>query len=657
MNFAQPGWLALLILIPILGLGAVLASRLRKKQWAAFVAPRLRGALLKKGSSLPRWLAMFFLLTACASIIVALARPRGDAGTRTEKTLGRNVMIALDISRSMRVSDVKPDRLTQAKVVIYELLEAMPNERIGMIGFAGNPYVYAPLTIDHSAVRETVEQVDENWAPVGGSNLSAAVRLATDTLKKTGQKNNALVILTDGEEVHDDDHRGELDAMIAEAEQSGVYVIAIGVGTEDGGFVPTPGLLNSQMVDRTGRSVISRLQTDVLRKLAEDTKGRFTIAGSGLDIPAMVKSVVEGMDAFEMDGRERRISIEFYQWLMFPAVLFLILSIVCGTRWKSVHAVVLAAGAFFLTTPVDASEASSAKDALEIKDYQKARESYRKLAGEAKLREVRARYRLGEGTAAYRAGEFREARGAFSQSLLSVDPEVQASGHLGMGNSLFQLGWKSLSNEAYPTDPASIPDIARFDTIVKEALAKLRESDAPDEGDTSGFVKMESLITNWADSIRHYDSTLALSPQDKAARNNRGMTMVYLKRLRELLKQEEEETAQSMPQPQPGPGEPQKGEGDGEGEPQEGDGKGEEKPGEEGNGDKEPKDGSGDEGDKDKDGKKGKDKDKKDGNKDGENPNESPQERAHRILKENADLEKGPLSPGRREFRDPQKDW
>jgi Ca-activated chloride channel family protein len=566
-------------------------------------------------------------------------------------------MIALDISRSMRVSDVKPDRLTQAKVVIYELLEAMPNERIGMIGFAGNPYVYAPLTIDHSAVRETVEQVDENWAPVGGSNLSAAVRLATDTLKKTGQKNNALVILTDGEEVHDDDHRGELDAMIAEAEQSGVYVIAIGVGTEDGGFVPTPGLLNSQMVDRTGRSVISRLQTDVLRKLAEDTKGRFTIAGSGLDIPAMVKSVVEGMDAFEMDGRERRISIEFYQWLMFPAVLFLILSIVSGTRWKSVHAVVLAAGAFFLTTPADASEASSAKHALEIKDYQKARESYRKLAGEAKLREVRARYRLGEGTAAYRAGEFREARGAFSQSLLSVDPEVQASGHLGMGNSLFQLGWKSLSNEAYPTDPASIPDIARFDTIVKEALAKLRESDAPDEGDTSGFVKMEALITNWADSIRHYDSTLALSPQDKAARNNRGMTMVYLKRLRELLKQEEEETAQAMPQPQPGPGEPQEGEGDGEGEPQEGDGKGEEKPGEEGNGDKEPKDGSGDKGDKDKDGKKGKDKDKKDGDKDGENPNESPQERAHRILKENADLEKGPLSPGRREFRDPQKDW
>ena len=78
-----------------------------------------------------------------------------------EKTMGRNVLIALDLSRSMRVKDVSPDRLAQAKGVIYELLEAMPNERIGLIGFAGSSYLYAPLTIDHGAVRETVEQVDE----------------------------------------------------------------------------------------------------------------------------------------------------------------------------------------------------------------------------------------------------------------------------------------------------------------------------------------------------------------------------------------------------------------------------------------------------------------------------------------------------------------
>jgi Ca-activated chloride channel family protein len=654
MNFAQPGWLALLLLLPILAVGAVLASRLRRRQWSAFVAPRLRDALIKRGSPLTRWLALFFLITGCAALIIALARPRGDAGTKTEKMSGRNVMIALDISKSMRVNDVKPDRLTQAKVVIYELLEAMPNERIGFIGFAGTPYVYAPLTIDHSAVREIVDQIDETWAPLGGSDLAAAVHLATETLKKTGQKNNALVIISDG-----DKHDGDLDAMISAAEQAGIFIIAIGVGTEDGGFVPNPLAPNEKMTDASGRTVISRLQTNVMRKLAEETKGRFTIAGSGPDIPALVKSVVEGLDAFQMEGRERRISIEFYQWLVLPAILFLITSIVAGTRWRGLQTAVLIAGGFLSIGDAKASEATDAKAALSAKNHEQARDAYHQLAEKSGSRETRARYRLGEATAAYRAEDFRAARTAFSQSLLSNDSKVQAHGHHGMGNSLFQLGWKSLSGESYPSDPAALPDLDRFDTIVKEALAKLRESEAPAEGETGGYAKIESLITNWADAVKHYDSATSKSPQDQLARKNRGLTVTYLKRLQELLDEEKQDTEESMPQPQPGEGQPQEGEGDGE--PKEGEGEGDEKgdkkPGDKGDGDKDPKDGSGDEGEKDKDGKKGKNKDKKDGDQDGDNPNESPEERAHRILKENADLEKGPLTPGRREFRDAEKDW
>ena len=652
MNFAQPGWLALLILLPFLAVGAVLASRLRRQQWAAFVAPRLRKTLLKRSSPLPRWLALFFLLTACAAMIVGLARPRGDAGTKTEKMLGRNIMIALDISKSMRVSDVKPDRLTQAKIVIYELMEAMPNERIGFLGFAGNPHVYAPLTIDHSAVRETIEQIDETWAPLGGSDLAAAVQLATETLKKTEQKNNALVILSDGEK-----HTGDLDAMIAAAERAGVYIIAIGVGTEDGGFVPNSNFPNGQMIDRSGQAVISRLQGDVMRKLAEGTNGRFTIAGSGLDVPGMVKSVVQGLDTFQMKGRERRISIEFYQWLVFPAILFLIVAIVAGTRWKGIRVAIILTGGFLTIDSTQAGDASDAKAALTGQHYEQSRDAYHKLASESKLRETRARYRLGEAAAAYRAEDFRGARSAFSQSLLSSNSVVQASGHTGIGNALFQLGWKGLSGDSYPRAPQPLPDLARFDTIVKEALAKLRESESPEEGEASGYVKFELLITNWTDAVRHYDSTLALFPSDDIAKKNRGLTMIYLKRLGELLDQEKQDTEQSMPEPQPSEGQPQPGEG----EPKEGEkGKdGTKQSGDKGESDKAPKDGKGKDGEKKDDGQKGKEKDKdqKDGDKEGENPNESPQERAHRILKENADLEKGPLTPGRREFRDAEKDW
>ncbi len=398
------------------------------------MAPRLREALLKRGSPLPRWLALFFLLAACAAIIVALARPRGDAGTKTEKTLGRNVMIALDISKSMRVSDVKPDRLTQAKIVIYELLEAMPNERIGFIGFAGTPYVYAPLTIDHSAVREIVDQIDENWAPLGGSDLAAAVHLATETLKKTGQKNNALVILSDGEKTRRrsrrHDRRGRAIRHLHRSPSASA---------------PRTAASSRIRISRTarwwiasGRTVISRLQTDVHAQARGRDQG--TLQPSpvpGLDIPAMVKSVVDGLDAFEMEGRERRISIEFYQWLMFPAILFLIVSIIAGTRWKGIQTAILVAGAISnanrRATP---ARPPTPRKRWPAKHYEQARDAYHKLAEKRGLRETQARYRLGEATAAYRAGISGKPAPPSASRCFPGDSKVQASGHLGMGNSL-----------------------------------------------------------------------------------------------------------------------------------------------------------------------------------------------------------------------------
>lgn len=648
MNFAHPGWLVWLALLPILGVTALVVSRLRRRQWKDFVAPRLREALVKSGSALPRWLMLFFLMLASAAMIGALARPQGDAGTKVEKTKGRNVMIALDLSKSMRVADVKPDRLTQAKVVIYELLEAMPNERIGFIGFAGTPNLYAPLTVDHGAVRETIEQVDENWPPVGGSDLAAAVHLATETLKKTGQKNNALVILSDGEK-----HAGDLDAMIAEAEQSGVYIVAIGVGTENGDYVPSPLFPGNRMLDEAGQPVISRLQPEVMRRLAEETKGRFALAGSALDISALVKSVVAGLDAFEMEGRERKISIEFYQWLVLPGLVFLALSIIAGTRWRGMKLAVLASGFLLTTDSADASEVSLAKSAAGGNDHAEAQSRYHQLAETAMTDERQARYRLGEATAAYRAEDFRAARAAFSEALRSEDTEVQKRAHLGLGNSLFQLGWKSLSNEAYPAEASAVPDMLRFDTLVKEALAKTKGAEVPEDGDGAGYKRFESLITNWADAVRHYDSALKQFPKESVARQNRDLSVAYLQRLEELLKKEKEETEASLPQPGEGP--PQEGD---EGDPP-GDGKkgekgkkgkpGDKKDGEDGKGDE--KEGEGPGGPK-QDEEKEKEPEPSEGD-----PNETPEERAGRILKENSDTEKGPLSPGRREFQNPEKDW
>lgn len=647
MNLAHPAWLFALTLPLVLAVLAVVIARLRRSQWQAFAADRLRPILIKRRSPITRWISFSLLLLACISLVIALTRPHEKAGTREEKILSRNVLIALDLSRSMRVQDVKPDRLSRAKIAIYELLEELPNERVGIIGFAGSSYVYAPLTVDHAAVRQTVEQIDENWATLGGSNLKEALELAIDTLKKTGQKQNALVIFSDGEK-HDD----SLDDIASEAELAGVNILAIGIGTENGDYVPNADFPSNRMVDETGQPVISRLQPEVLRNLAEATNGKYAAAGSGDDIASLVKNSIKELDAIEMDGRQREISIEYYQWFLLPAIAFLFATIIIGTRWRGVGKVIAAIAIFLMPDPSQADDAKDAARFLSEKNFSAASQTYRKLAKETRSSNLRSRYHLGEGIASLRGGSFKSARSAFSKSLDANSPDVLAEAHLGMANSLFQLGWLELADSAYPQDLKSSPDMAQFDQLVRTRLKKL--ADAKEDGE---MEKIEVLITNWTDAVRHYDSAISNMPGNIAAQNNRQMTITYLKRLRELLEEEKEKTEQNMPMPQPG--------GEGESQPDEGDGDPDEKqggdqqnkdsksPGEKGDEKREKKDGSNGKKPKPKD-DPGKDKDK--GEKP-EDPNETPEKRARRILKDSADLEKGPLTPGQREFNTPAKDW
>jgi Ca-activated chloride channel family protein len=647
LNLAHPAWLFALTLPLVLAVLAVVIARLRRSQWQAFAADRLRPILIKRRSPITRWISFSLLLLACISLVIALTRPHEKAGTREEKILSRNVLIALDLSRSMRVQDVKPDRLSRAKIAIYELLEELPNERVGIIGFAGSSYVYAPLTVDHAAVRQTVEQIDENWATLGGSNLKEAVELAIDTLKKTGQKQNALVIFSDGEK-HDD----SLDDIASEAKLAGVNILAIGIGTENGDYVPNADFPSNRMVDETGQPVISRLQPEVLRNLAEATNGKYAAAGSGDDIASLVKNSIKELDAIEMEGRQREISIEYYQWFLLPAIAFLFATIIIGTRWRGVGKVIAAIAIFLMPDPSQADDAKDAARFLSEKNFSAASQTYRKLAKETRSSNLRSRYHLGEGIASLRGGSFKSARSAFSKSLDANSPDVLAEAHLGMANSLFQLGWLELADSAYPQDLKSSPDMAQFDQLVRTRLKKL--ADAKEDGE---MEKIEVLITNWTDAVRHYDSAISNMPASNAAKNNRQMTITYLKRLRELLEEEKEKTEQNMPMPQPG--------GEGESQPDEGDGDPDEKqggdqqnkdsksPGEKGDEKREKKDGSNGKKPKPKD-DPGKDKDK--GEKP-EDPNETPEKRARRILKDSADLEKGPLTPGQREFNTPAKDW
>jgi Ca-activated chloride channel family protein len=655
VNIAHPAWLLLLALLPVLAVLVWLMARLRNRQWTAFVADRLRPSLLKGSSPLPRWFALISLLIAAACLIIALTRPFADAGSRTEKIMGRNVFLALDISRSMRVADVKPDRLSQAKIIAYELIDSMPNERIGLIGFAGNAALCAPLTIDHAAVRETIDQMDESWITLGGTNLTKAVQLAVESLRETGQRNNALILLSDGEK-----HEKGLDDAIQAARQAGVFIITIGIGTEDGDYVPNTDFPGNRMVDLNGKPVLSRLQKDVLTKLATETNGLYATAGAGTHIPTLVRSAINRLEAFEIEGRERTIKVEFYQWLTFPAVLFLLFSILSGTRWRKITATPATALLLLAcTVTLPAAPADDALRALQSGDYPRATSIYQNLAKTSKSAKRRAGFHLGAAIAAYRSGDLLAAQRAYSQAILSPDSAVTLDAHLGYGNTLFQSGWKRLFESLYPTDPDPIPEMSAFDEKIRSLLQSESE-----EG-SSFSNQIEFVVKSWTDAVRHYDTVLSRDSSLTEAAANRDLTLRYLKRLAELLKEEQEQTKESLPDPQPPPDDSgQEGE---EGE-EEGD-KGDQKDGSGEKGDPKQQDGSTDpSGDPEpSDGEPDPDQPPKQPKSPGDSDtppgktkpraDESPEDHARRQLKENADLERGPLTPGRREFLPPEKDW
>jgi Ca-activated chloride channel family protein len=637
---------------------AVLVSRHKRKQWQEFVADRLRRRLINRASSLPRILSFGCLLTAVTLLIIGLCRVQFQHSTQTENTRGRNLIIVLDLSRSMQAADLKPSRLAQAKALIYELLETLPNDRIGIVGFTSTPYLFAPLTIDHSAVRETVEQLDSDSIPTGGSDLGAAVGLAVKTLKETAQANNGLLILSDGEE-----HSPGLLGTLDDIKKSGTYVFAVGIGTDDGSFIPDANYPDGRFRDVNDQIVITRMQSKTLREFAEQSGGRFALAESAAAIPQMVAAAVSDLESFELKGREKILATELFQWFIFPAIILIMTAMLLGTRWRPLSRFSTTATALFclgfFSQPADAAELkiADARLALESKDYKSAQQLFEQLSQkESPLSEDFAALQLGKATADYRLGEYPEARQSYSRALTAEDSTIRSSAHQGMGNTLFQLGWQELSKgEAYPGETDGP---AQFDELLQARIKEWMEDDKTDAKESSeGYRTMQSILLNWADAVRHSQSALQLRPDNTDAKTNGEVARHYIEKLRQKMEEQQEEMqAQMEGQGEGGEGqEPGEGEGEGE-EPGEGKGKDGE-PGEGENGE----DPNGKNGDKetDTDGKPREDEkaDPKNSHGADKKPGETKEEHALRKLNENADIQRGIVAPGRYEYRRPARDW
>src|SRR5438309_8379284 len=170
----------------------------------------------------------------------------------------------------MLSNDVQPNRLDRVKLAIQDLIDELQGDRVGLIAFAGRAFLQAPLTIDYDAAIESVNDLDTKTIPEGGTNISAAITLATQSFGKSAVGNRALIIFTDGEELS-----GDAAKTAKAAADAGVKIFTIGVGTPQGSLIP----INSEdggtafVKDSAGQVVKSKLDEKRLREIAQATGG------------------------------------------------------------------------------------------------------------------------------------------------------------------------------------------------------------------------------------------------------------------------------------------------------------------------------------------------------------------------------------------------
>lgn len=638
---------------------AALARHQKQRRWHTLVSQRLQPDLVRSGSPWPRRVSLACLLIAAVLLITALARLQDRSAPSAESTSGKNIIIVLDLSRSMTTDDVKPSRLDQAKALIYELLEKLPSDRIGVVGFAGIAHRFAPLTVDHNAVREVVEQLDTQSIASGGSDLPAAIELGLETLKQTAQRSNGMIILTDGEE-----HDGQLNRSIEKITQSHTLPIVIGFGTDAGAQIPDPNQPDGLFRDRNGETVLSRMQSASLQDFAAKTQGRFVQAQSASDIPQLIQQSISDLSNYEQKGRQTTVANERYQWFVFPSLIFLMLSLITGAQWKRPPHVqpwltsclillLVSMSATAQANLLPSAPLNHARRALENGYHAQAQQEFEKLAEEKGLStSERAALQLGAATAAYRRQDFRAAQRLFSSALTSPDDAVRHAAHCGLANTLFHLGWLSLSDgKTYPQCAKPEQD---FETMIKERLQSWFSPEAMIDENSDGISEVKKVLLQWSDAAHHAQSAVALTPQDQDADHNRQLIIDYIEKLREALKIQQQSLQMQMQNMGQGQGEQQS-------EGQEGDADAEGKNGKNGKPKDKGEQGEGKDGkQQQKKGKNGTEKEKTDANnaygKD-QRAGETPQERALRKLNENADLQRGVQAPGRNEFRRPAKDW
>jgi Ca-activated chloride channel family protein len=322
MTFGSPIYLYGLLLVP-LAIGFLLwAERQRRRAIARVGEPGLIARLSASVNTRGRRLKLIMWVAALALLLIALARPQWGDVKQSVAQKGVQVMVALDVSKSMLAQDLKPDRLTRAKMEIDQLMNHLNGDEVGLTVFSGASFVLFPLTSDYNTARSFLDSARPEIISRPGTAIGEAIRAAMRGFDEGRNSQKVIVVMTDGE-----DNQADVKAAADEAAKAGVMIYTIGFGSQAGDVIPEYDEAGNQVgvkKDKSGQTVVSTLNEQALRDISAATGAQYypaTADGSELDALAAQLNGLQKGDIQRGDAVQRS---EQFQWFLAPALLLLI---------------------------------------------------------------------------------------------------------------------------------------------------------------------------------------------------------------------------------------------------------------------------------------------------------------------------------------------
>jgi Ca-activated chloride channel homolog len=459
MRFEHPQILWLLLFLPA-GLALLFwwAMHSRRKLVAQFIDARLLAQLTVGISPIRQKMRFAILIAAIALLIVALARPQHGFDLEEVEQRGLDIVAAVDTSKSMLTTDIAPNRLERAKLAALELRQRAGADRMGLVAFAGDAFLECPLTTDDAAFEQSVQALDVNSIPEGGTALGPAINTALTAFKgKDSYK--VLVLLTDGED--NESEAGALEAA-QKAAKEGLKIFTIGIGTAAGDLIHvTDANGNSDYVrDEKGDVVKSHLNEKLLRQIAEATGGIYLPLRGADTMDILYERGLAPLPKTEGRARMIRRYHEQFQWPLAAAVVLLLgamflperrrerASVTGLPRATAAKVLAMALAVCALSHSIVASPSDALRD-YNAHNYASALQAFDQLS-QAHASDLR--FVFDAGAAAYRAAKFDVALKDFQSVTLSPDLKLQQQAFYNLGNTQYRLGEQKFTPDSESLD-------------------------------------------------------------------------------------------------------------------------------------------------------------------------------------------------------------